>query len=126
MRTISRKKMHEFFERHPDAHDVREPLDTWYRVVERADWRNYADLKAIYATADVVGKYTVINLCGNKYRIILEIFYESAVVLVRHVLTHKEYDSNSWRKDAHEATPGRKKKANEKPDGGKPPKRKEK
>lgn len=110
MRVISRKRLKEFCEGHPDAKDAREPLDVWFRTAERADWRKYADLKAVYASAEVMGKYTVVNLCGNKYRLILEIFYESAVVLIRHVLTHKEYDTNLGRGDAHEPTPRRAKK----------------
>lgn len=106
MRVISRKKLKEFCEKHPEARDAQEPLDAWFHVAERADWRKYADIKADYSSADVVGKYTVINIAGNKYRIILEIFHESAVVLIRHVLTHKEYDAQQWRKDAYKPTPG--------------------
>ena len=106
MRLISRKKLKEFCEEHPEARAAGEPLDAWFRVAERADWRKYSDIKGVYGSADVVGKYTVINIAGNKYRLILEVFYESAVVLIRHVLTHKEYDTQQWRKDAYEPTPG--------------------
>ncbi|MDR3637211.1 MAG: type II toxin-antitoxin system HigB family toxin [Isosphaeraceae bacterium] len=52
-------------------------------------------------SADVVGKYTIINVGGNKYRLILEIFYESSLILFRHVLTHTEYEKGNWKADAY-------------------------
>jgi mRNA-degrading endonuclease HigB of HigAB toxin-antitoxin module len=39
VRVISRRKLKEFCEGHPGAGDAREPLDAWFRVAERADWR---------------------------------------------------------------------------------------
>jgi mRNA interferase HigB len=94
VRVISRKRLREFWMNYPDA---RTPLDSWHRRAEKADWKKFADLKADYATADLVGQYVVINIGGNKYRLILEIFFESGVILIRHVLTHEEYDLDTWK-----------------------------
>jgi mRNA interferase HigB len=94
VRVLSRRRLREFWEEHPD---VQAPLDAWHRLAEKADWTKFADLKADYRTADLVGPYVVINVGGNKYRLILEIFFESGVILVRHVLTHKEYDLGHWK-----------------------------
>ena len=94
MRVLSRRRLREFWEQHPDSQT---PLDAWHKRAEKTDWRNFAELKADYRTADLVGPYVVINVGGNKYRLILEIFFESSVILVRHVLTHKEYDLGLWK-----------------------------
>jgi len=103
MRVISRKKLREFAAEYPDAET---PLTAFFQTAERADWSMFAELRAVYSHADVVGKYTVINIGTNKYRMILEVFYESRVVLIRHVMTHKEYDRKLWAEDAHKPTPG--------------------
>jgi mRNA interferase HigB len=94
VRVLSRRRLREFWEGHRDAET---PLDAWHRLAEKADWRKFADVKADYATADLVGPFVVINIGGNKYRLILEVFFESGVILVRHVLTHEEYDRGLWK-----------------------------
>ena len=42
--------------------------------------------------------YTVFNVKGNNFRLITESFYEDQTILVRHVLTHAEYDKGNWKK----------------------------
>jgi len=34
----------------------------------------------------------------DAFRLITEIFYKDQTVLVRHVLTHEEYDQGAWKK----------------------------
>jgi mRNA interferase HigB len=94
VRTISKKRLREFWTVHPDA---REPLLVWYQTAKRAQWRSFADIRKVYRTADQVGKFTVFNIGGNKYRLIAEIIFRYARLYVRHVLTHREYDRGKWK-----------------------------
>ena len=94
MHVISRKKLCEFWEKHPDSEG---PLSAWYKVAQRATWKKFADIKAVYRSADQVEKFIVLNIGGNKYRLIIEVYYEDEVILVRHVLTHSEYDRGAWK-----------------------------
>ncbi len=94
MHIISRRKLREFSQDHPDA---REALDHWYNATRKALWRNFSDLRATFGSADQVGHFVVFNIGGNKYRLIVRICYKDAVILIRHVMTHKEYDRGDWK-----------------------------
>ncbi len=95
MHVITRRRLLKFVAGHPDAEAA---LDTWYRVARRATWQNLAEVKATYSHADYIVPYTVFNIRGNNYRLIAEIFYDDQTLLVRHVLTHEEYDEGGWKK----------------------------
>jgi mRNA interferase HigB len=69
-------------------------------LTKLAQWQNFAELRQIFASADLVGKLTVFNIGGNKYRLITYIDYQSQKVFIRHVLTHAEYDTDSWKDDS--------------------------
>ncbi len=96
MHVISRKRLREFWAVHADA----EPsLKAWFRVAKSADWTSFADVRATYRTADQVGKFTVFNVGGNKYRLIAAIHFDRGKLYVRHVLTHAEYEVGKWKDD---------------------------
>ena len=49
-------------------------------------------------TADYAGKqYTIFNIKGNSYRLIVKIEYRFQMIYIKHVLTHTEYDKGNWR-----------------------------
>jgi len=56
-------------------------------------------VRARYASADQVGKFTVFNIAGNTYRLITVIHFNTGRVYVRRVLTHAEYDRGTWKDD---------------------------
>jgi mRNA interferase HigB len=98
---ISRKKLLQADRENP-GHGLAPLLDGWYRAAKSARWKNLEEIRRTYAHADGVAigdnVYTVFNIKGNHFRLITEIFYEDQTILVRHVLTHGEYDRGNWRK----------------------------
>lgn len=94
MRIISKRRLREFWNVHPDA---QESLEAWYRTAKSAAWKNLAETRAVYPHADGVGGYTVFNIRGNTYRLIVTIEYALQIIYVRSVLTHREYDKGAWR-----------------------------
>jgi len=91
MRVVAKRTLREFWERFPDAEDA---LKTWYAEAEAATWRNPAEIKAQYRSASILkDSRAVFNICGNKYRLVVKISYKNAVVLIRFIGTHKEYDA---------------------------------
>jgi len=92
MRIIKRGALVRFWEQHPDA---RPSLESWYAVVRKATWRTPAEMKAIYPSADLVGRRTVFNIAGNKYRLIARMNYQTQRVFVLYILTHSDYDRGS-------------------------------
>ena len=94
MHVISRRKLREFWAEHPDAEG---PLSDWYKNAKRATWENFSAVRAVYGSADWVNKFVVFNIGCNKYRLIVDIIFDEQVILVRHVLTHKDYDQGLWK-----------------------------
>lgn len=94
MHIISHKALLLFAAEHSGA---AVPLDDWYRVAKRVVWRNIVDTRRIYPHADLVGKFTVFNIAGNKYGLIAEINYQKQTIYVRHIFTHDEYSRWSRR-----------------------------
>jgi mRNA interferase HigB len=94
MHVISKKRLREFWELHGDAEA---PLRSWHKAARREDWHSFADVRSRFPHADQVGKLTVFNIGGNKYRLIAAIHYNRAKVYVQHVLTHAEYDRGKWK-----------------------------
>jgi mRNA interferase HigB len=94
MHVISRKRLNEFAEEHGEA---RASLAHWYQVIRRGNFANFVELRTVFPSADQVGKLTVFNVGGNKVRLIAAIHYNRGKVYVRAVLTHSEYDEQSWK-----------------------------
>ena len=97
MRIITRRTLREFWERHPQAHA---PLAAWHKNAKLAEWRNFAEVRADYNSADYRGQLTIFDIGGNKYRLVAYVRYTSETnigrVWVRHVFTHAQYDG--WSK----------------------------
>jgi mRNA interferase HigB len=94
MRVIKRGALVQFWQNHPDA---RASLESWYAVMRQANWKTPAHLKQVYRNADLVGRRTVFNIAGNKYRLIARVNYYTQRVFILHLLTHSEYDRGAWK-----------------------------
>ncbi|HCR12298.1 MAG TPA: hypothetical protein DIU49_03020 [Desulfovibrio sp.] len=95
MHVIARPALLTFGAVHPAA---KESLETWYRIMRRADFQNFSELRKTFASADYVDGFTVFDIGGNKFRLIAVIRYEWQKVYIRTVLTHKEYDKGAWKR----------------------------
>jgi mRNA interferase HigB len=93
LHVISRRKLLDAAERH---RELAGPLDVWYRIAKKAEWRNLLEIRRVFPSADAVGRLTVFNIKGNSYRLISEINYHTQKIFLRHVLTHAEYSKGDW------------------------------
>lgn len=98
MKVVRHTDLIRFYEGHADAEA---PLEAWFSIARGATWTCWADVRRTAAnSADRVGKYTVFNIGGNKYRLITHIRYDWGKVFIKAVLTHKEYDEGDWKGDS--------------------------
>jgi mRNA interferase HigB len=90
MHIITRARLLQFGRKHAEAdRELRE----WARIVRRKRYRTPHEVKADFPSASFVGPWkTVFNICGNAYRLIVDMRYDIGRVYVRHVVTHAEYD----------------------------------
>ena len=90
MRVHSLKTLREFWQKHRDAESA---LKVWFKTVVKEEWNSFNDLKKHSGTADVIrGNRAVVNIKGNKYRLVLKINYDWKIVYIRFIGTHAEYD----------------------------------
>lgn len=94
MHIISRKRLREFWELHPDAE---QPLRAWHSEVERSLWKTPIDITNLYSTASILKSGRVVfDIKGGNYRIVVAVRYvtetSQGTVFIRFVGTHSEYD----------------------------------
>lgn len=94
MKLISNKALREFAQEHSDADP---PLQDFRHLLEKGSYANFSELKATFASVDKVGERFVFNIGGNKYRLIAGIAFKPALLWVKAVLTHAEYDKGDWK-----------------------------
>jgi mRNA interferase HigB len=96
MRVISRRSLREFWEKHSTA---RNSLLLWYDRIAKSSLENFAQLRQLFPSADLVGNFTVFNISGNNYRLITYLDYQAQIIFIRAVLTHADYDKENWKND---------------------------
>ena len=90
MRLIGKEELNDFKNTHPDA---RPQVESWEAEVEGAAWKTPHDLKRRYPKVSFPGKrQAVFEICWNRYRLWVKITYQTGIVLVKGIGTHKEYE----------------------------------
>lgn len=115
MRVISKARLKQFWEI-SGQEDSEGPLRAWYTHVSNRTvaWRSWGDVKAEFGTASLVGNCSVFNIGGNKYRLATRILYPSQKVFILKVMTHEEYDADTWKEKSGCHSPPPRKKATRK------------
>ncbi len=91
MRIIAKRTLREFWGQNPDSE---QQLLAWYNEALKAEWENPNEIKQQFASASILKNSRVVfNICGNKYRLIVEINFQRRWVFIRFIGTHKEYDN---------------------------------
>ena len=98
MHVISFSRLREFGRRHADSQKA---LDDWFKVASKASWKDLLDVQSIFPMAEAVEDFTVFNIKGNRYRLIVSIDYEKQLIYVKYILTHTEYDKEKWKDDPY-------------------------
>jgi mRNA interferase HigB len=61
--------------------------------VEGKNWATPSDVKASYGDASILkNSRVVLNIAGNKFRLVVRINYPFRTVFIRFIGTHEEYD----------------------------------
>jgi mRNA interferase HigB len=98
MHLISAGKLKQAASKYPDAS---KPIQAFCKIIQQAQWQNLLDVQRVYRDAEAVGNFTVFNLKGNKYRLIIDVDYSEQVAYFKYFLTHAQYDQEKWKNDPY-------------------------
>lgn len=89
MHLISAGKLKQVASKYPE---VLKTIKAFCKTIKQSHWENLIEVQKVYRDAEAVGNFTVFNVKGNKYRLILDIDYSEQVAYFKYFLTHAEYD----------------------------------
>jgi mRNA interferase HigB len=105
MRIIARRTLRRFVEAragHKDQSAVKAALDSWFSEMRKANWVSMADVKRSYASASIVSSDRIVfNIKGNDYRLVVSVDFEKAIVRIKWLGTHRDYDRIDVRSVQH-------------------------
>lgn len=107
MRIISRKTLRAFVAvrtGHKDQPALKAALDAWFAEVSRANWTSTVDVKRLYATASIINANRIVfNIKGNDYRLVVAVDFDKAIVWIKWIGTHRDYDRIDVKEVQHDA-----------------------
>ena len=94
MRLISKKNLLSAIEPYPDAQSA---IESWYQLIKDNDcqWLEAVRNGDSRSIEQVYG-YTIFNIKGNQYRLIVQINYKTRIIFFKKSLTHAEYSKIKW------------------------------
>ena len=94
MRIISNRSLKECWNQYPDS---RTALAVWEERIRYNDFMDHSALKLVFPDADYIPNHrfkhlTIFNIRGNRYRLAVDMFFNSRQVFLKWFGSHKEYD----------------------------------
>lgn len=90
MRILNRRTIEEYGRKYgPDAQSG---LRAWFHEANAARWASPQDIRNRYHTADFVKEAVVFDICNNRFRLIVKIWFPGQEVYIKFFGTHAEYD----------------------------------
>ncbi|MDP2410522.1 MAG: type II toxin-antitoxin system HigB family toxin [Pseudolabrys sp.] len=106
MRIIARRTLRDFVDSlagRSDQSAVKSALEAWFNEASAAHWRSTAEVKRRYATASIINAERIVfNIKGNDYRLVVSVDFEKAIVWIKWVGTHRDYDKIDVSKVQHD------------------------
>ena len=101
-RVVSPRRVRDYAARYPAA---RSSLDRWLKQVLHADWKSPADLKQSFNDVDPVTVASgcsvyIFNIEHNRHRLITAIHFNTQIVYVLRIMTHREHNRNRWKDES--------------------------
>jgi mRNA interferase HigB len=94
MRLITKRNLSQAIAPYSDAVAV---VISWSAVIKANSWKSLNDIRENYSpSVDEVYGYTIFNIKGNKYRLIVRINYQAHIIYFKKFLTHAEYSKINW------------------------------
>ncbi len=65
----------------------------WYQEAKNAKWASPKEIVNQYPKASIVNDEVVVfNICGNRFRLVVKIWYEGQEVYIKYFVTHADYN----------------------------------
>jgi len=101
MRIVAEPFLKTMAARHPQAASW---LTAFLAVARAARWKSIVDLRRNYPHADAVTVKSkrpviVLNVAGNKYRLIVALHFNVQTIYTLRFLTHAEYAKGNWKSE---------------------------
>ena len=94
MRLISQKNLLSAIEPYADAQSA---IESWCKLIKENDWESLEEVRNGYSkSVDQVCGYSIFNIKGNQYRLIVQVKYKSKIIYFKQFLTRAESSKINW------------------------------